>query len=178
MLLRRTEQYLLMGIERDYSELSLETNQNQSLMGRALLVECLKEWGIFYDFPQYHYNENGKPYLINYSNIYFNITHCKEAVFCAISHQEIGIDAEIIREMDWELAENVLNESELAELRLSSDPKTLFYQYWTKKESLLKYSGCGITENFKNLLTDARHNFQIINMRRYMLCICILEIKD
>ena len=44
--------------------------------------------------PLWAFGEHGKPYITNYEGIYFNISHCNEAVAVAVSNREVGIDVE------------------------------------------------------------------------------------
>ncbi|MEM0578407.1 4'-phosphopantetheinyl transferase family protein [Flavobacterium polysaccharolyticum] len=84
----------------------------------------------------------GKPYVVD-SNLNFNISHSGNTVVCVFSKQDIGIDIEEINEIDYSLFENVFSSSEFAEINEKGLDK--FYEFWTKKESVIKAIGKGMS---------------------------------
>ncbi len=172
MLLRKTDNYILMGVEQDNSDEASNSPQIQSLIAHSLLIECLKLMNIYENNPKYYYGKFGKPYLQNYQNIQFNISHCSQAIFCAVAKNEIGIDVETIREVDWDIVERVLNPEEIKELIKSNSPAITFCKFWTRKESYLKFLGAGISDHLKNVLDNAKQRFETIEMLTYTLSIC------
>ena len=99
--------------------------------------------------PEFIFNEDGKPFLRDYPQIYFSLSHCDKAVACAISKCPIGIDVETLRPFDAELAEYVCSEEEFAAISASPDPAVAFTALWTKKESLCKMLGTGLPSKEK-----------------------------
>jgi len=99
---------------------------------------------------QFEYSEYGKPSLKGYPFIYFNISHCNNAVACAISSIPVGIDVECIQ-FDEDIANNVFNENELRLILSSNDKEQIFTELWTKKESYLKMTGIGLVDDLKDL---------------------------
>lgn len=98
---------------------------------------------------EFTHNEYGKPFLKD-SVIHFNMSHCYNMVSYIIAfNQRVGID---IENHDnnlniQELASLVLTPTEsqyLSELE-SKKKLELFYLLWTKKESLIKASGQGLS---------------------------------
>ena len=94
--------------------------------------------------PEFVFNEDGKPFLRDYPQIYFSLSHCDKAVACAISEFPIGIDVETLRPFDAELAEYVCSGEEFAAISASPEPAIAFTALWTKKESLCKMRGTGL----------------------------------
>jgi 4'-phosphopantetheinyl transferase len=84
----------------------------------------------------------GKPYMVD-SNFNFNISHSGNTVVCVFSKQEIGIDIEEINEIEYDLFEDVFSTRELAEIHDNGLDK--FYEFWTKKESVIKAIGKGMS---------------------------------
>lgn len=168
----QTDSYILLGVEQSELDKSLSSNLLQSLVGRTLLERCLKEMGVYKDYPRYSYGKHGKPFLSNYSGWHFSISHCIKAVVCVLSTKEIGIDVEVIDENNLELAGYVLNEREIQDVMGGSDPKRSFCQYWTTKESLLKCSGIGIKDDLKNILDYDAYEFKLFSESEYEICIC------
>ena len=126
----------------------------QCAVAYLLLIHALREEGVFVDMPEFGYGEHGKPFLKNYPTWHFNFSHCKNAVCCVLSREQIGVDVEDIREYKEYLAEYVCNEKELAALHSSDDRADVFYKLWTRKEAVFKMSGSGITKDIKNVLEN------------------------
>ncbi|MFH7014648.1 4'-phosphopantetheinyl transferase family protein [Flavobacterium sp. FlaQc-47] len=84
----------------------------------------------------------GKPFMLG-SDYNFNISHSGNTVVCVFSKQEIGIDIEEINEIDYSLFENVFSPVELIEIKNEGLDK--FYEFWTKKESVIKAIGKGMS---------------------------------
>ncbi len=124
----------------------------QNGLAYLLLIKALREEGVFNELPEFYYNEHGKPFLKNYSNWFFSLSHCKTAVCCVLSEKEIGIDIEEIASFKESLAEYVCNKKELEMLHDSDNKADMFYRLWTKKESVFKMLGTGITREIKNIL--------------------------
>lgn len=129
-------------------------DRKQSVLGYLLLLFGLrKEYGIFEEL-EFSYGQNGKPYLKNYQNIHFNISHCKYGVVCVISDKVVGIDIEAIDDFDIELAKHICNVEEMNVILNSSNQEIEFYKLWTKKESFLKLNGDGISSDLKSVLEE------------------------
>lgn len=117
-----------------------------SLGGSLLLIDVLLEYGIA--APSFGYGENGKPYLPDFPRLHFNISHAGEYAICAVSDNPVGCDIEKMRPYRQQLAERVLSAEELSQFAAEKDKSsrdTLFFRFWTLKESFLKAFGCGIT---------------------------------
>ena len=80
-----------------------QTLKFKHLLGRKtcaaaylLLCEALrKEYGIT-EKPIFEYGKHGKPFIIGYPDIHFNISHCREAVLCVVSSRPVGVDVSAI----------------------------------------------------------------------------------
>ena len=96
----------------------------------------------------------GKPELKNTEgspvNWHVNVSHAGEWVLLAFGNVPVGIDVEWINP-NWpyeDLIPTTFNPEDQASLVASADPRTLFYRFWTRKESLLKATGQGLTNDF------------------------------
>lgn len=65
-----------------------------SLAAGVLFNHSLKEYGLSGDKVRLAEGENGKPYLLDYPDIYFNISHSEQKVLVVFSDVEIGCDIE------------------------------------------------------------------------------------
>ena len=132
-----------------------------------LLCEGLrKEYGIT-EKPVFDYGEHGKPAIQGHPDIHFNLSHCREAVICVISHRPVGVDIESIRRYKETIARYTMNDSEFTQITHSPHPAHTFTQLWTKKEALLKLSGEGIQgRSMKYILTGDEQIETHINMEK------------
>jgi len=100
-------------------------------------------------------SKKGKPFLINEPSLFFNISNSHEICVYAFSRDaEVGIDIEKIRDLPDidQLIEKNLTSREKAYFRKNPDHKlSLFFQFWTFKESYLKAIGEGMRLSPENL---------------------------
>jgi hypothetical protein len=95
----------------------------------------------------------GKPYIKDYSQIHYNISHSGEWVVVAIGKSPIGIDVENRRE-DWDLiGERVFSESEKYWSQNSYKRKAIL---WTIKEAYVKYLGIGLSKSLNSFSIDIK----------------------
>ena len=118
-----------------------------------LLQQGLREEFNICDNPEWAYAEHGKPFLKDYPNIHFNLSHCPKGAVCAIDSKPVGIDIErcIFKE---DLANFVLNDNELQQVLSAADKSIAFTTLWTMKESYMKLTGTGLVSNRKGLLNE------------------------
>jgi len=148
-----------------------------SVIAYLLLVYGLKkEYGIFEELI-FGFRENEKPYLTNYPDIFFNISHCKYGVVCAISRQEVGIDIEGIESYDDEVAKYICNDEEYNNLIHSKNPAVEFCKLWTVKESVLKFTGEGICTDLKSVLHNLHVTFETLcsGDEKYVVTVCEMK---
>lgn len=91
---------------------------------------------------------HGKPYLCGVTPaLYFNISHSGDYVVAAFSDAETGIDIEKKTACRMEVARRFFHPEETARLEAAGEEerRQLFFDYWTIKESFLKYTGSGLT---------------------------------
>lgn len=121
-----------------------DIDRKMSVISYLMLLYALREnYNIIN--PQIAYGVYGKPYLTEYPDIYFNISHCPKGCICAVSDREIGVDIQDIRPFSWDIARRVCCEDELKMLECADDKARLFTKIWTMKESYDKMTGEGIT---------------------------------
>ena len=141
-----------------------------------LLKEGLRqEYGID-ENPLLDYDPQGKPFLADHQDIFFNLSHCRGAAICAIGNSPVGIDIECIREYRPGLAAYTMNELELEHIGRADRPDVEFIRLWTMKESLLKLTGEGIRSSLKDVLKDVGGQVvftTVVNLHRqhvYTIC--------
>ncbi len=108
----------------------------------------------------FHSNRYGKPMLIEPNNYYFNISHSGDWVVCAVDDQPIGIDIEVIKEIDFDLARRFFSKLEYVDLMNQPEKNRLsyFYTLWTLKESYIKAIGKGLSIPLGSFSFQIDHN--------------------
>jgi len=153
-------------------------------LGRKLsvgvyLLLCLalkEEYGIE-EAVVFGYNENGKPFLKDYPHIYFNLSHCKKAVACAVSDNEIGVDIQDIRPVSDKVAKRVLTEAEYEEFKQAQSPEEYFCELWTAKESFLKRSGQGLRADLRKISADGITEKTVYRGDGFFCCVTGLNVQ-
>ena len=130
-----------------------EEDQRLCLSAYLLLQRALREEFGLSEVPPFCIGEHGKPVLEGYSDIHFNLSHCQEAVACVVSTHLVGIDIEMVDSYDEALLPTTMNEKEQQMILESPHPESTFIRFWTMKESLLKLTGEGITDNLPSVLS-------------------------
>lgn len=139
---------------------------------RLLQRALLQEYGIT-DLPQFTYDNKGKPSLIGHNSIHFSLSHCREAVACAVSDRPIGIDIEMLDHYSEKVAALTMNEEEMVQIKTSPHPNTEFTRLWTMKESLLKATGYDNDGDIANMLSQASLcHFVTITTPDYIITTC------
>ena len=148
------------------------------LKSYVMLREMLEQRGISHPF-HIERNEHGKPFLADYPEIHFNISHCKSGIAVAVSDHPVGIDIESYREFSDHLLRYTMNEEEQRIIEESDDPVRTFTEYWTKKEAVFKLHGTGILrEQLHTLLKGLEWvETYIEEEKRYVLSIATKQKK-
>lgn len=117
--------------------------------------------------PEILITEHGKPCLTNYPDIYFNISHCEKGCICAVSDTSVGVDIQEIRPYFSEIAERVCSAEEMNVINSTHNKAREFTKIWTMKESYVKMTGKGISDDIK-----------LINIFNHSQGIVLYEIDD
>lgn len=146
-----------------------------SLSAWLLLQRALREdYGIS-EPPLFDFGDHGKPFLAGRPDIHFNLSHCREAAVCVVDTVPVGIDVESLDSYDPELLSCTMNDDEQRLIATDADPRLAFIRLWTMKESLLKMTGEGMTDDVSNVLTDSRlktARFHTTVYPRFVCTIC------
>ncbi len=91
----------------------------------------------------------GKPYLADYPEVFFNLSHCqKQWVLVITTGRRIGVDIEIIRPRKGmeALVKRCFSHTERQRWNgfSEAEKQRWFYHYWTAKEAFVKAVGRGI----------------------------------
>lgn len=136
-----------------------EKSRMRSLLGRCLLCNGIKaymkeEEGLPLLIG---YGVNGKPYLKEYQDIFFNISHSGNLVACVIANQEIGIDIQEHNKADLKIADRFFSEKEKEQIyscQTKEQQRELFFKLWCIKESYIKLTGKGLSQGLDTFSVD------------------------
>lgn len=149
-----------------------EQGQRLCVLAYQLLKRGLREEYGITENPVFEYSEHGKPSIVGHPEIHFNLSHCKEAVVCAISDRPVGVDVESVREYKDSLARYTMNDMELRLIETSDRPDATFIRLWTMKEATMKLSGQGITNDMKDVIDQDRLKYTTVECERYVYTVC------
>ena len=149
-----------------------EQGQRLCVLAYQLLKQGLREEYGITENPVFEYNEHGKPAIVGHSDIFFNLSHCKEAVACVISDCPVGIDVESLREYRESLMRYTMNDAEIREIELAEIPASAFIRLWTMKEATMKLIGTGISNDMKSIIDTTRYKYTTVERQRYVYTVC------
>ena len=89
----------------------------------------------------------GKPYIRNFRQFHFNISHSGDWVVCAAANFPVGVDVELIDKAKINIADicfSSIEVKQLSEQQIISKREELFFYFWTSKESYIKCTGYGL----------------------------------
>ena len=112
--------------------------------GRELLAEMYRrQFGR--EMPPIAIADLGKPYFED-GSAHFSISHTKSRAFCALSDQNVAIDAEEMgRKVPEKLAKKLLSPAEYAQYETAENKAHAILKFWVLKEAAGKLSGKGVT---------------------------------
>ena len=149
-------------------------------------VNCIVSYLMLKDLLQEHYgiedpgdfilNEHGKPFLKGNSDIYFSISHTKNAAVVAVAGFEIGVDIESFRRLENNLIDMVATENEKKCIEAASDRNRAFFRLWTMKESYAKSYGLGIADILKK--DTERYGYIYIDDDRFQAAVYLGRYRD
>ena len=118
-----------------------EKDRSLSIGAEMLLNYVLSEIDIY--GPVFDTDKYGKPYLKNYSDVYFNLSHSQKYVACAVSDSPVGVDIEHVTDIDLNLAKQFFYGAEYEYILNNNDQMKAFFELWVLKESYMKMTGLG-----------------------------------
>ena len=131
---------------------------------RQVLAHYLPEENL-----QIERGEFGKPFLPDFPKVQFNVSHSNEKLLIAVSFEiPIGIDIEQIkpRKSLSGLVKKCFSNAEQEHWFSQSENEqiTLFYDFWTRKEAVVKGIGRGIVLGLNRCEIDMNAPKQFLNL--------------
>lgn len=118
---------------------------------------------------EFTFGEHGKPFLAGHPEVFFSLSHCKEAVICALSDSEVGADAQELSEPSPGMEKRIFSPAEAEAMRTAEDKALFFTAVWTGKEAELKRRGTGITESLRETDTLSLDNLAVFCRDGYVI---------
>lgn len=117
-------------------------------LGAGLLLDYgLRQYGLREQETVMIYGADEKPYLKDYPEIFFNLSHSGTMAMAVFGNQEVGCDVEQIKKAEFRVAHRFFASEEtrvLTQIQEETEQNVMFYRFWTLKESFLKVTGKGI----------------------------------
>lgn len=121
----------------------------------------------------YGYGPQGKPYLKDYPDVHFSLSHSGNIAVLAISDSEIGIDVQERRGYQEKVMKRFYHKSEIAIIEAISDSAekvNCFYQMWTAKEAYIKFTGKGMGQDLRSFGVDLANERILEEGREIAIC--------
>jgi 4'-phosphopantetheinyl transferase len=136
------------------SKFHFEKDKKRFIASRGILRKILSHYlGVSPQMIRFEYTFYGKPVLASKSGeatLCFNLSHSNEfALYAVCQGKNIGIDIERVRDdvSVEQISQKFYSHNEISALEniCKNDRFKLFFEYWTRKEALVKAIGKGIS---------------------------------
>lgn len=160
----------------NYRQKRLESITNEAARRESICAELLLEKAVY---PHFHRplpiltGENGKPFFPG-SELHFSLSHSGGWLACAVYDKPLGLDIQVLKKCDIRVVNRFFTKDEFDYIKSCSDPDAAFIEVWTKKESRVKASGCGIKQGlsaFSVLDKPDEYTHFVIENVHFALCI-------
>ena len=133
-----------------------ENKNMEHMIGEKLLAAGLyREYGLKLAFEPRATGEHGKPFLTLQPKIHYNITHSGKYVMCIVAEQEVGIDVQIHKKVNYErMLERMVPADMIREILESDDPEKAFFVQWVLREAYIKWTGEGLSRDLRTISMD------------------------
>lgn len=157
------------------SQLQIKKFKNQAdalrkLYGELLVRKIIKETFAIQD-QDIHLGKGdyGKPFLENYPDFHYNLSHSGNWILCIIANKPVGIDIEEIKGSNIEIAKRFFHKKEIEYLLEKSrmEQNEAFFDLWTLKESYIKQLGKGLFIDLKDFAITKKEGEWIVTSNRY-----------
>lgn len=164
-----------------------------SLGAGLLLDQGLKRFGLRERTEAFATVENGKPCLLHYPEIQFNLSHSGSMVMAAFASCPVGCDVEKKQKARMDVAKRFFAPAEQRTLwaaETEEERDILFSRLWTLKESYLKVGGQGMAMALDSFTIapgaqpvlvgpkESRYRFQEFSLPDYCASVCVQRSKE
>lgn len=149
-----------------------------SIVGKLLLREVLAQFGLGQlSLGDLKFTNHHRPWFE--AGIDFNISHSGNLVTCcATDNGKIGIDVELVKPIDFDDFTDYFTENEWSIIHNAADSNNSFYDFWTRKEAVLKALGTGFHTPLSSvdvasdaiIYDNAIYHIQNIHLHKDYIC--------
>ena len=133
--------------QKKVSRYHFNQDAQNSLLGDILTrIKICEATKLSNDQLEFSANIYGKPFLVNFPNIHYNISHSSRYIACALSDVPVGIDIEQLKSFNSKIANRFFAFDEAAYIEGAQGCQKMrrFFEVWSKKESRIKWEGKGL----------------------------------
>lgn len=134
-----------------------ENKNMEHMIGEKLLAEGVKkEYGLNLRFEPRAKGEHGKPFFTLEPKIHYNISHSGKYVVCLLAGQEVGIDIQIHKKVNYErMLERMVPGKMIREILDSDEPEKAFFVQWVLREAYIKWTGEGLSRDLRTIQMES-----------------------
>lgn len=125
----------------------------EHMIGEKLLeIGLWNEYGKKLKFEPRSKGEFGKPFFSLLPKVHYNISHSGKYVVCALAGQEIGIDIQMHKKVNYgRMLKKMVPQGRAQEILSSPNMEELFFEEWVLREAYVKWTGQGLSRNFSSI---------------------------
>lgn len=131
---------------------------------------------------RFGYGANGKPYLADYPQFHYNLSHSGRYAAIAFADREVGIDIQQRRSIREALVRRVLSDAEYehyTRLQNEKDREDWFFECWCVRESYGKLTGEGLLRELRETLPTNGIVCRAYRLAEdYYMHVCTVQAED
>ena len=122
------------------NKLQDENAKKLSVAVYLLLRKAFRKHFVKIEKYEFDYMDDGRPIIIN-SPLQFSLSHSGNYVAVGISNNQVGVDIQEMKEIDFDARKLVFNEEDEKFFQEAENKLDAFYTLWTIKEAAFKFDG-------------------------------------
>ncbi|HIY02574.1 MAG TPA: 4'-phosphopantetheinyl transferase superfamily protein [Candidatus Blautia faecipullorum] len=128
----------------------------EHMIGEKLLETGLKkEYGLNLKYEPRARGEHGKPFFTLQPRIHYNISHSGKYVVCVFAGEEVGIDIQEHKEVNYaRLLERMVPAAMIREILEADSLQKAFFAQWVLREAYIKWTGEGFSRDVRTIPMD------------------------
>lgn len=129
-------------------------NKNmEHMIGEKVLEEGLeREYSLKLGQESRAIGEHGKPFLSRQPSVHYNISHSGDYVVCVMSGEEVGIDIQKHKEVNYSrLLERMVPAYMIREILEADNIQRAFFTQWVLREAYIKWTGEGLSRDLRTI---------------------------
>ena len=96
--------------------------------------------------------------------IHYNISHSGKYVMCLFAGEEVGIDIQIHKKVNYErILERLVPADMVREILEADDMEKAFFAQWVLREAYIKWTGEGLSRDLRTIPMD-KGNYMMLEM--------------